>query len=311
MEFMGGGSLAASLAGKPMRAAQAAALVAVLADAVQRAHQQGVIHRDLKPGNILLTVEGTAKIGDFGLAKWFAQPTTSAQQTQVMGTPSYMAPEQAFGPRYALGPAVDVYALGAILYELLTGRPPFPQRQSPGHAPPGRYPGTIVSAPLAAKVPRDLETICLKCLEKEPRRRYGSARALCDDLQQFSAGKAISARAAGPLERAGAGHGTIACWPPPWRWPPRAADLCGPRRLLQPPPGRRAGPHGRRAPASAEDHRPTDQTLTGSVARSAGQRPARVGGHPADHGRDPGKIAGLERGPAGKDPAATCWANSR
>jgi hypothetical protein len=205
MEYVGGGSLAASLAGRPVGPRKAAELVAVLADAVQRAHQQGVIHRDLKPGNILLTVEGTPKIGDFGLAKWFAAPADAAQTTQLMGTPSYMAPEQASGSRTALGPAVDVYALGAILYELLTGRPPFlsdnpldtlhlAATQEP--IPPRRW---------QPKVPRDLETICLKCLEKEPRRRYASARALCDDLGQFLAGRPISARPAGPLERC-------------WRW---------------------------------------------------------------------------------------------
>jgi WD40 repeat protein len=171
-----------------------------LAGAMEAAHQKGVIHRDLKPANVLLAEDGTPKITDFGLAKKLGE----AGQTQsgaVMGTPSYMAPEQAGGRSAEIGPAADVYALGAILYECLTGRPPFKaatpldtvlQVVSDEPVPPTQ---------LNAKVPRDLETICLKCLCKEPTRRYTSATALTEDLRCFQAGEPITARPVGRAER--------------------------------------------------------------------------------------------------------------
>jgi serine/threonine-protein kinase len=202
MELMEGGSLAEKLAGAPQPADRAAALVSTLAGAVHAAHTRGIVHRDLKPANILLTPDGTPKISDFGLA-WRLDPAADLTRTGTrLGTPSYMAPEQASGADGASGPSVDVYALGAILYELLTGRPPF-RSDSPAEterqvihedpAPPSR---------LNARVPRDLETICLKCLEKDPTRRYPTALALAEDLGRYRRGEPITARRAGRIERA-------------------------------------------------------------------------------------------------------------
>ena len=197
MEFVEGGSLAEKLAGTPQPARQAAALVASLAEAVQVAHQGGIVHRDLKPANVLLAADGTPKITDFGLARRLEGGAGVTQSGVPLGTPSYMAPEQARGQTRAIGPAMDVYALGAILYELLTGRPPFQgetaactihQVVSQDPVPPSR---------LNFKVPRDLETICLKCLQKEPARRYASAAALGDDLRRFGEGRPIQARPLG------------------------------------------------------------------------------------------------------------------
>src|SRR5260370_23921866 len=125
MEYVEGGSLAQKLSGMPQPAHQAAALVATLAEAVQVAHQSGIVHRDLKPANILLTADGTPKIADFGLARHFDTGSVLTRTGDRMGTPSYMAPEQAMGKGRLIGPSVAIYSLGALLYELLTGRPPF------------------------------------------------------------------------------------------------------------------------------------------------------------------------------------------
>jgi serine/threonine-protein kinase len=200
LEFCAGGSLQQRLAGKPIEPEKAARLVRLLARAMQAAHDKGVIHRDLKPANVLLTEDGEPKITDFGLAKKLDE-VGQTQSGAVMGTPSYMAPEQAQGHK-DIGPTVDVYALGAILYELLTGRPPFKAATMFD-----TLAQTIANAPvpprqLNPQVPRDLETICLKCLEKEPRHRYTSAAALADDLAHFMAGKPIWARPVGRWERA-------------------------------------------------------------------------------------------------------------
>lgn len=200
MELLACGTLANRLAGKPLAPFDAARMVEQLAQGVQAAHEQGIIHRDLKPGNVLLTAEGTPKISDFGLART-AEGSGLTRTGMAMGTPSYMSPEQATGQK-TIGPAADVYALGAILYECLTGRPPYhggsaweiiQQQASEDPVPPSRVLGLV---------PRDAETICLKCLRRQPRDRYPSAAALANDLRRFQEGRPIAARPAGWVERA-------------------------------------------------------------------------------------------------------------
>src|SRR4051812_2501035 len=194
MELVEGGSLAESLAGTPRPPRASSSLVEVLARAVHDFHRRGIVHRDLKPSNVLLTAEGVPKNTDFGLAKLVDGDSGQTPSEAFLGTPSYMAPEQAAGRTRSIGPLSDVYALGAILYELLTGRPAFRAdtpldtvlqviNQEP--VPPSR---------LQPKVPRDLETICLKCLEKMPGSRYADAGELADDLGRFLAGEAIRGR---------------------------------------------------------------------------------------------------------------------
>jgi serine/threonine-protein kinase len=201
MELVEGGSLAQTLTGAPRPAHDAAALVATLADAVQTAHRSGIVHRDIKPGNILLTGDGTPKITDFGLARRIGESSALTMSGVVLGTPSYMSPCQARGDKSALGPATDVYALGAILYELLTGRPPFRAETPAATLQQVLTDEPVPPARLNPRVPRDLETICLKCLQKEPHRRFASAAAMAEDLRRFVRGEPIAARPAGRVER--------------------------------------------------------------------------------------------------------------
>jgi WD40 repeat protein len=231
LEFCGGGSLERRAREGPVASPEAARLVEVLARAVHAVHQHGIVHRDLKPANVLLTEDGVPKITDFGLSRLaeVAEPPSGVedpapapaprgkrltQSGALLGTPSYMAPEQADGRTDAIGPLTDVYALGTILYELLTGRPPFKTphvystllqvlQQEP--APPRR---------LQPGIPRDLETVCLKCLRKDPTQRYQSAGELAAELQLLREGKPIRARQVGPAERA-------------WRWARRNPALAG------------------------------------------------------------------------------------
>ncbi len=205
LEFVEGGSLDGKDIPMPMPERQAAQLLETLARAMIAAHQRGIVHRDLKPANVLLASDGTPKITDFGLAKLLDGESGHTQTGSILGTPSYMAPEQAAGKTHEIGPAADLYALGAILYELLTGRPPF--RAATPMATLHQV-LTLMPVPprhLLPELSRDLETICLKCLEKEPHKRYSNAEALAEDLRRFLAGQPVRARPVGEAERL-------------WRW---------------------------------------------------------------------------------------------
>jgi WD40 repeat protein/predicted Ser/Thr protein kinase len=201
MEYIEGGSLADRLDGTPWPPEPAARMVAVLARAIGEAHRLGIVHRDLKPANVLLTADEIPKVVDFGLAKSLEADSHLTQSGVFIGTPSYAAPEQVAGSNKAVGPPADIYALGAIFYHLLTGRPPFQgptvlctmeQVRSADPVPPSR---------LQPGLPRDAETIALKCLEKDPQRRYADAAALAEDLDRYLCGRPILARPSGAAER--------------------------------------------------------------------------------------------------------------
>jgi hypothetical protein len=204
-ELAEGGSLAQKLTQATLPPREAAKLVEGLAHTVAAAHAQGIIHRDLKPSNVLLAGDGRPLVADFGLAKQLeGLDSVLASQTEtgvILGTPSYMAPEQAAGQNQLIGPAADVYALGAILYECLTGRPPFKAATSLETLEQVRSHEPVPPRRLQPTVGRDLETICLKCLQKLPRERYPDAAALADDLQCWCEGRPIRARRAGAVER--------------------------------------------------------------------------------------------------------------
>jgi eukaryotic-like serine/threonine-protein kinase len=201
LEFLEGGNLGERLAGTPQPARPAAGLMETLARAMHAAHQQGVIHRDVKPANILLAADGTPKISDFGLAKQLDEDTGQTQAGAVMGTPPYMAPEQAAGRNRDIGPTTDVYALGAVLYELLTGRPPFRAATQVETLDQVRTQDPVPVRRLQPAVPRDVETICLKCLAKEPHKRYASALELAEDLRRFLHNEPIKGRPVPTWER--------------------------------------------------------------------------------------------------------------
>jgi tRNA A-37 threonylcarbamoyl transferase component Bud32/tetratricopeptide (TPR) repeat protein len=217
LEYVEGGDLSRKIGQGPLDPAEAAELVETIARAMQFAHDSGVVHRDLKPKNVLLTLEGVPKISDFGLAKLLDDDSSGTSSGEILGTPSYMAPEQVEGRTEGVGPAADLYSLGVILYQGLTGRLPI---VGPTSVETLKLLTSFIPVPprrLQPNVPRDVETICLRCLEKEPGKRYPGAGDLADDLRRFREGRPIVARPVGSPERA-------------WRWcrrKPTAAALLG------------------------------------------------------------------------------------
>ena len=202
MGLVEGGSLASRLRDGPLVPREAAALVQKVTQAIAYAHQRGIIHRDLKPANVLLGPDGQPRVTDFGLAKTTQEADSHLTATgQILGTPSYMPPEQASGKLDAIGPAADVYSLGAMLYCLLTGRPPFQAASIMDTLKQVLEQEPVSPRSLNPSVPLDLETICLKCLQKTPAKRYTSAEALADDLGRFLEGRPILARPVGIVER--------------------------------------------------------------------------------------------------------------
>jgi eukaryotic-like serine/threonine-protein kinase len=222
---------------------QAARLIVKVARAVHHAHQHGILHRDLKPGNILLDAEGEPHVTDFGLARWIESPSDLTVSGAIIGSPGYMAPEQAAGKGRQLTTAADIYSLGTLLYELITGRAAFKAETALETLRLAAEAKVIRPRSINPHADRDLETVCLKCLEIDPQRRYGSAEALAEDLERWLRGEPILARRAGPLERAakwaqrhptraGAGAGFLALlvlgisgiiWQ--WRRAEREADI--------------------------------------------------------------------------------------
>jgi hypothetical protein len=201
LEYCSGGSLEDRVANSSLVPQEAADLLAKLADAMDHAHQARVIHRDLKPGNVLFDGSGEPKITDFGLAKKVGEDDSHTRTVSVMGSIGYMSPEQASGHTREATPAVDIYALGAILYRLLTGRTPFEGSSTVESLQLVIHGVPVPIRRLRPACPRDLETICLKCLEKVPANRYRTAANLADDLRRFLKGEPITARAATPLEQ--------------------------------------------------------------------------------------------------------------
>ena len=216
LEYVDGGSLDARLGGRPQDPRWAAEIAEGLARAIQVAHARGIVHRDLKPANVLLTAAGRPKITDFGLARRLETDSGQTRSGSILGTPSFMAPEQAHGLIHETGPAADLYSLGAILYVMLTGRPPHQGTTMFETLDLVRNREPVPPSQLQPRVPHDIETICLKCLQKEPARRYPDAGALADDLRRFLEGAPILARPVSAPER---------LWRWAWRHPRDAAAI--------------------------------------------------------------------------------------
>ncbi len=202
LEYVDGTSLKEKIAANMLPPREAAELTRTLAVAMGYAHKHGIVHRDIKPANVLLSAAGVPKIGDFGLARRLEEDSGQTRTGSAVGTPSYMAPEQAEGRSREAGPLADVYSIGSVFYELLTGRAPFRGANILQTLEQVRTREPVAPTQLQPGVPRDLETICLKCLHKDPTRRYSCADALAEELVRYLAGEPVQARPVSLPERA-------------------------------------------------------------------------------------------------------------